>query len=72
MANVSVKFNNKDYLLSCDSGQEKNLKELANHLDKKYNELKKNLGIFQNSKRLSLFQKFLKTKKVDSNVSNID
>ena len=44
MANVSIKFNNKDYLLSCDSGQEENLKELANHLDVKYNELKKNLG----------------------------
>ena len=44
MANVSIKFNNKDYLLSCDSGQEENLKELANHLDLKYSELKKNLG----------------------------
>ena len=44
MANVNIKFNNKDYLLSCHDGQEKNLKELANHLDKKYSELKKNLG----------------------------
>ena len=44
MANVNVKFNNKDYLLSCDDGQEENLKELANHLDSKYSELKKNLG----------------------------
>ena len=44
MANVDIKFNNKDYLLSCDDGQEKNLKELANHLDSKYNELKENLG----------------------------
>ena len=44
MANVSIKFNNKDYLLSCDPGQEENLKELANHLDLKYNELKKDLG----------------------------
>ena len=43
MANVSIKFNNKDYLLSCDDGQEENLKDLANHLDSKYNELKKNL-----------------------------
>ena len=45
MANVNIKFNNKDYLLSCDDGQEKNLKELAHHLDSKYNELKQNLGI---------------------------
>ena len=44
MANVNIKFNNKDYLLSCDEGQEENLVELANHLDSKYNELKKNLG----------------------------
>ena len=44
MANVNIKFNNKDYLLSCDDGQEDNLKKLANHLDLKYLELKKNLG----------------------------
>jgi len=44
MANVNIKFNNKDYLLSCDEGQEENLKELANHLDSKYSELKKSLG----------------------------
>ena len=44
MANISVKFNNKDYLLSCDDGQEENLIELAGHLDAKYSELKKNLG----------------------------
>ena len=44
MANVNVKFNNKEYLLSCEEGQEENLKELANYLDSKYNNLKKNLG----------------------------
>ena len=44
MANVNIKFNNKDYLLSCDEGQEENLKDLASHLDTKYAELKKNLG----------------------------
>ena len=52
MANVDIKFNNKDYLLSCDEGQEENLKELANHLDSKYNELKKNLGNIGESKLL--------------------
>ena len=55
MANVSIKFNNKDYLLSCDSGQEKNLKELANHLDLKYSELKKNLGNLGENKLLYLY-----------------
>ena len=52
MANVNVKFNNKDYLLSCDDGQEENLKELANHLDSKYGELKKSLGNIGENKLL--------------------
>ena len=52
MANVNIKFNNKDYLLSCDDGQEQNLKELANHLDSKYSELKKNLGNIGENKLL--------------------
>ena len=52
MANVNIKFNHKDYLLSCDDGQEENLKELANHLDLKYNELKKNLGSIGENKLL--------------------
>ena len=52
MANVNIKFNNKDYLLSCDDGQEENLKELANHLDSKYSELKKNLGNIGENKLL--------------------
>ena len=52
MANVNIKFNNKDYLLSCDDGQEENLKELATHLDSKYSELKKNLGNIGESKLL--------------------
>ena len=44
MANVNIKFNNKDYLLSCDDGQEENLKELyrkAVDADAQINELKK-------------------------------
>ena len=52
MANVNIKFNNKNYLLSCDDGQEENLKELAIHLDSKYSELKKNLGNIGESKIL--------------------
>ena len=52
MANVSIKFNNKDYLLSCDSGQEENLKELASHLDSKYSELKTKLGNIGENKLL--------------------
>ena len=52
MANVNIKFNNKDYLLSCDNGQEENLKKLANHLDSKYDRLKKNLGNIGENKLL--------------------
>ncbi len=75
MANVNIKFNNKDYLLSCDDGQEENLKKLAAHLDSKYNELKKNLGNIGENKILlitaiqmvddyfDLFQKVQDTKK---------
>ena len=74
MANVNIKFNNKDYLLSCDDGQEESLKKLANHLDSKYNELKKNLGNIGENKLLlitaiqmvddyfDLFQKIKNTK----------
>ena len=74
MANVNIKFNNKDYLLSCDDGQEENLKKLANHLDSKYNELKKDLGNIGENKILlitaikmvddyfDLFQKIKNTK----------
>ena len=74
MANVNIKFNNRDYLLSCDDGQEESLKKLANHLDSKYNELKKNLGNIGENKLLlitaiqmvddyfDLFQKIKNTK----------
>ena len=52
MVNVNIKFNGKDYLLSCDEGQEDNLKELASFLDKKYEELKNNLGNIGENKLL--------------------
>ena len=52
MANVSIKFNNKDYLLSCDDGQEESLKKLTKFLDKKYNDLKDKLGNIGENKLL--------------------
>ena len=52
MANVSIKFNNKDYLLSCDDGQEESLKKLTKFLDKKYSELKEKLGNIGENKLL--------------------
>ena len=52
MANVNIKFNNKDYLLSCDDGQEDSLKSLTKFLDKKYSELKDKLGNIGENKLL--------------------
>jgi|TARA_B100000767_G_C19719095_1_gene516408 cell division protein ZapA len=52
MANVNVKFNGKDYLLSCDDGQEESLKKLTIFLDKKYNTLKDKLGNIGENKLL--------------------
>ena len=52
MANVNIKFNNKDYLLSCDDGQEESLKKLTKFLDKKYSELREKLGNIGENKLL--------------------
>ena len=52
MANVNIKFNNKDYLLSCDDGQEESIKSLTKFLDKKYSELKDKLGNIGENKLL--------------------
>ena len=52
MANVNIKFNNKDYLLSCDDGQEEDLKNLTKFLDKKYSDLKEKLGNIGENKLL--------------------
>tara|TARA_Y100000590_G_scaffold79964_1_gene88786 strand:+ start:22 stop:468 length:447 start_codon:yes stop_codon:yes gene_type:complete len=52
MANINIKFNNKDYLLSCDDGQEESLKKLTSFLDKKYNELRDKLGNIGENKLL--------------------
>ena len=54
MANVNIKFNNKDYLLSCDEGQEESLKKLTSFLDKKYDELKDQLGDIGENKLLMI------------------
>ena len=52
MANINIKFNNKDYLLSCDDGQEEALKNLTKFLDKKYSSLKEKLGNIGENKLL--------------------
>ena len=78
MANVNIKFNNKEYLLSCDEGQEENLKDLANHLDSKYNKLKKELGNIGDNKLLLITSikmvddYFDLLKKIKSNKNNFE
>tara|TARA_Y100000590_G_C15600812_1_gene969953 strand:+ start:331 stop:783 length:453 start_codon:yes stop_codon:yes gene_type:complete len=78
MANVNIKFNNKEYLLSCDDGQEENLKELAMHLDSKYSELKKSLGNIGESKLLLITaikmvdDYFALNKKIDSKKNDFE
>ena len=52
MANVNIKFNGKDYLLSCDDGQEESLKKLTVFLDRKYSQLKDKLGNIGENKLL--------------------
>ena len=52
MANVSIKFNGKEFLLSCDDGQEDHLEELLIQINQKFNELKNNLGNLGENKLL--------------------
>ena len=52
MANVSIKFNGKEFLLSCEDGQEEHLEELLIHINKKFNDLKNDLGNLGENKLL--------------------
>jgi len=78
MANVNIKFNDKEYLLSCDDGQEENLVELAKHLDLKYVNLRKNLGNIGENKLLLITSikivddYFALLKKIQTNKNNFE
>ena len=68
MANVSIKFNNKEFLLSCDDGQEEHLEELLIHINQKFNDLKNNLGNLGENKLLlitavKIMDEYFETKK---------
>ena len=52
MANVSIKFNGKEFLLSCDDGQEEHLEELLIQINQKFNVLKNDLGNLGENKLL--------------------
>ena len=68
MANVNIKFNGKEYLLSCDDGQEDHLEELSIHLNKKFESLKNDLGNIGENKLLlitsiKIIDEYFETKK---------
>ena len=68
MANVSIKFNGKEFLLSCDDGQEDHLEELLIQLNQKFNDLKNNLGNLGENKLLlitavKILDEYYETKK---------
>tara|TARA_B100000575_G_C22954618_1_gene551907 strand:- start:309 stop:746 length:438 start_codon:yes stop_codon:yes gene_type:complete len=77
MANVNIKFNGKDFLLSCDDGQEEHLGELVNHLREKFDSLKSDLGNIGENKLLlissiKIMDEYFETKKkVDFNKKEI-
>ena len=52
MANVSIKFNGKEFLLSCEDGQEEQLEELLIQINQKFNNLKNDLGNLGENKLL--------------------
>lgn len=52
MANVSIKFNGKEFLLSCDDGQEEHLENLLIQINQKFNTLKNDLGNLGENKLL--------------------
>ena len=68
MANVSIKFNGKEFLLSCEDGQEDHLEELLIQINQKFNDLKNDLGNLGESKLLlitavKIMDEYYETKK---------
>ena len=68
MANVITKFNGKEFLLSCDDGQEEHLEELLIHINQKFNDLKNDLGNIGENKLLlitsvKIMDEYFETKK---------
>ena len=68
MANVNIKFNGKEFLLSCEDGQEEHLEELSLHLNNKFNDLKTSLGNIGENKLLlissiKVMDEYFETKK---------
>ncbi len=69
MANVSIKFNGKEFLLSCEDGQEEHLEELLIQINQKFNHLKNDLGNLGENKLLlitavKVMDEYYETKKM--------
>ena len=77
MANVNIKFNGKEFLLSCENGQEEHLEELSVHLNEKFNNLKSSLGNIGESKLLlitsiTVMDEYFETKKkIDQKITEL-
>ena len=68
MANVNINFNGKEFLLSCEDGQEEHLEELAANLNDKFNNMKVSLGNIGENKLLlitsiTVMDEYFETKK---------
>ena len=68
MGNVTVKFNNKEFILSCEDGQEEHLDELLVQISQKFNNLKNDLGNLGENKLLlitavKIMDEYYETKK---------
>ena len=77
MANVNIKFNGKEFLLSCDDGQEEHLEELSIHLNEKFTKLKNDLGNIGENKLLlitsiKIMDEYFETKKkIDKKIEEL-
>ncbi|MFL2896524.1 MAG: cell division protein ZapA [Candidatus Pelagibacter sp.] len=78
MANVNIIFNGKEFLLSCEDGQEEHLQELSAHLNEKFDNLKKSLGNIGESKLLlitsitTMDEYFETKKKIDDKIKELN
>ena len=78
MAIVNIKFNGKEFLLSCEDGQEEHLEELSTHLNNKFNDIKLSLGNIGENKLLlitsiTIMDEYFETKKkIDQKKEELD
>ena len=77
MANINIKFNNKEFLLSCEDGQEEHLEELSFQLNERFNKLKTSLGNIGENKLLlitsitTMDEYFETKKKIDKKIEEL-